>query len=190
MAAKLSSAQITLLRELATFGAEGIRSVKNMNTAVALREKGLLTQTKIDKYHALYVFVITKDGCEAIGLDYNVVMGIEAAVEAHPAPVPTVETHKWDGEGNPNVGDIVVISGDWGSDDIYALITAFEGGKCWFIDVDKDGNLLPWFDDNGQQTGTPSQFYIDNMRFIFPYADPIPNRYNACYAPVMPLPFD
>jgi hypothetical protein len=92
---------------------------------------------------------------------------------------------KWDGKQPVQVGDVVIITGD---DDVYGRITQVTVLDTYFIFTDKEGNPIDYLYGEGHE------FRIDGYETnALPYADPIPNRYIASFAPfapIEPLPFD
>lgn len=88
----------------------------------------------------------------------------------------------WDGTRPVQVNDLVIITGD---DDAYGRITRVTDLDTFFIFTDKDGTPIDGLRPAGHE------WRVDNYETrALPYADPIPNRYIASFAPIAPLPFD
>lgn len=88
----------------------------------------------------------------------------------------------WDGTRPVQVNDIVIITGD---DDSYGRITRVTELDAYFTFTDKHGTPI----DDIRPAGHEWRVDSGETRAL-PYADPIPNRYIAAFAPIAPLPFD
>lgn len=93
--------------------------------------------------------------------------------EAYPA---SVDPCKWDGKRELCEGDLVIVGMD-DEDDFYGRITRLEDGKKWFVIVSENGVPV----DDGE-------YYVWGR--VYPWANPIPNRWIASQSPVLPLPYE
>lgn len=88
----------------------------------------------------------------------------------------------WNGTRPVQVGDLVIITAE---DDTYGRITQVTDLDTYFTFTDKHGTPIECLYEAGHE------WRVDGYETrALPYADPIPNRYIASFAPIAPLPFE
>lgn len=149
------------------------------------REETPFPINSIARYFGQRVRVDAVDGTlrtvTHIDSDDNPVSEDEAPQEAVGVERLSPDYRRWTGQDELRVGDVVIVDGDT-TDDFYARIVDVElNNRAWFVITDKHGT---------QEDDEPDEYYISPNNRALPWADPIPNRMIASFAPVEPLPFD